>query len=141
MEPSRHGRLRHHVVERVETKPPTLWRALGAIFIATGVFVVVSALAMRLVEPETFTNMGDALWFSVVTVSTVGYGDLLPETGLGRFVAGVIMMFALAFVPAVTSIVVSVMMARRRAFGESSAAVVEEQPEAADPERQNDDRR
>jgi voltage-gated potassium channel len=140
MESSRHARL-HQVVEKREAKPPTLWRALGAIFIATGLFVVLAAVAMRLVEPETFTNMGDALWFSVVTVSTVGYGDLLPETDLGRFVAGVIMMFALAFVPAVTSIVVSVMMARRRALEESGGAVVEGQPEPADPERQDDDRR
>jgi voltage-gated potassium channel len=129
------------MVERTEAKPPTLWRALGAIFLVTALFVVLAALAMRLVEPETFTNMGDALWFSVVTVSTVGYGDILPETGLGRFVAGVIMLFALAFVPAVTSIVVSVMMARRRTFGESAATVVEEPPEAADPEGQSDDRR
>jgi voltage-gated potassium channel len=70
---------------------------------------------MRLVEPDIFTNMGDALWFSVVTVSTVGYGDYVPETGAGRFVASVIMIFGLAFVPAVTAIVIGTNMARRDA--------------------------
>jgi voltage-gated potassium channel len=78
-------------------------------------FVVLSAVAMRLVEPEVFTNMGDALWFAVVTVSTVGYGDLVPESGAGRFIAGVIMIFGLAFVPAVTAVVINTSMRRRDA--------------------------
>jgi voltage-gated potassium channel len=109
--PSRRERL----LERAESKRPSLWRALAAIIVATVVFVVLGAVAMRLVEPDLFTNMGDALWFSVVTVSTVGYGDYVPETGAGRFVASVIMIFGLAFVPAVTAIVIGTNMARRDA--------------------------
>jgi voltage-gated potassium channel len=106
---------RQRLLERAESKPPSLWRALGAIIVATLVFVVLGAVAMRLVEPDIFTNMGDALWFSVVTVSTVGYGDLVPESGAGRFVAGVIMIFGLAFVPAVTAIVINTSIVRRDA--------------------------
>jgi Ion channel len=109
--PSRRQRL----IERAEAKPPSLWRALGAIVVATLVFVLLGAVAMRLVEPDIFTNMGDALWFSVVTVSTVGYGDLVPESGVGRFVASVIMIFGLAFVPGVTAIVINTAMVRRDA--------------------------
>jgi voltage-gated potassium channel len=121
----------------VEAKPPSLWRALWVIILVTLVFVVVGAIAMRLVEPDVFTNIGDALWFSVVTVSTVGYGDIVPESTIGRFVASVIMIFGLAFVPAVTAVVVSTMMGRRTA--ERSALVGRDQPNAADPDRQNGD--
>jgi voltage-gated potassium channel len=124
MEPSppKRQRLREHV----EAKPPSLWRALWVIIVVTVLFVVVGAFAMRLAEPDVFTNMGDALWFSVVTVSTVGYGDIVPETGIGRFVASVIMIFGLAFVPAVTAIVVSTMMGRRQA--DRAALADAEQP-------------
>src|SRR5262245_59069409 len=109
--PSRRERLREHV----EAKPPSLWRALWVIIVVTVVFVVVGAVAMRIAEPDEFANMGDALWFSVETVSTVGYGDYVPVTGFGRFVAGLIMIFGLAFVPAVTAIVITTMMGRRDA--------------------------
>ncbi len=102
---------RDRIRERVEAKPPTLWRAIGVIVVATAVFVVVAAVAMRLVEPDRFPNMGEALWFSVETVSTVGYGDVVPTTGWGKFVAGMIMMVGLAFVPAVTAIVVATFVA------------------------------
>ena len=35
-------------------------------------------------------SVGDGLWWSVSTVSTVGYGDIAPKTGLGRLVAGLL---------------------------------------------------
>jgi voltage-gated potassium channel len=120
--PSRRERIREHV----ESKPASLWRALWVIVVVTVVFVVVSAIAMRIAEPDEFTNMGAALWFSVETVSTVGYGDYVPVTGFGRFVAGVIMIFGIALVPAVTAIVVTTMMSRRDA--ERSAPVAPAQP-------------
>ena len=121
----------------MEAKPPSLWRALWVIIVVTLLFVVVGAIAMRLAEPDVFTNMGDALWFSVVTVSTVGYGDIVPESAIGRFVASMIMIFGLAFVPAVTAVVVSTMMGRRGA--QRSAPVGPDQPNSADAERHNGD--
>ncbi len=121
----------------MESKPPSLWRALTFIVVATTVFVLLGAIAMRLVEPDEFSTMGDALWFSVVTVSTVGYGDFVPESGPGKFVASVIMIFGLAFVPAVTAIVINTTMTRRRMEAASSAPVRPNDPDAADPERQN----
>jgi voltage-gated potassium channel len=125
---------RPKIRERVEAKPPTLWRAIGVIVVATGVFVVLAAVAMRLADPDQFPNMGEALWFSVETVSTVGYGDVVPTTGPGKLVAGVIMMVGLAFVPAVTAIVVSTFVARREAQSPPSASVVREPPDPADSE-------
>jgi voltage-gated potassium channel len=56
--------------------------------------------------------MGEAAWWAIQTVSTVGYGDTVPETGGGRTVAAMLMLVGIAVVPAVTSIVVAVLVGR-----------------------------
>ncbi len=48
---------------------------------------VVCACAVRIVEPETFPTLIDALWWALVTMSTVGYGDISPATDTGKAVA------------------------------------------------------
>ena len=49
--------------------------------------VVVCACVERTVEPDTFPTFADALWWGLVTVSTVGYGDVVPSTNVGRLVS------------------------------------------------------
>jgi voltage-gated potassium channel len=48
-------------------------------------------------------HFGDALWWSVVTISTVGYGDKYPVTGEGKFVAAALMLTGVALFGAVTA--------------------------------------
>jgi voltage-gated potassium channel len=84
------------------------------IVVVTLTIVVLAALLERVIEPETFPTFGEALWWSVVTISTVGYGDVAPQSGAGRLVAGLVMVVSLAFVPVVTSIVVSALLTRHQ---------------------------
>lgn len=90
----------------------TIGRAVGAIAAAAVVITVIASVLMRIVEPETFHTMGESAWWAIQTVSTVGYGDTVPETGRGRTVAAVLMLVGIAVVPAVTSIVVAVLVGR-----------------------------
>ena len=69
---------------------------IGPVF--AGVFVSV-VLALYFIErglPDSkFTSLADAFWFCVVTMSTVGYGDIFPVSGLGRVITGLFILFTL----------------------------------------------
>ena len=64
----------------------------------------ISALSMKWIEPE-FETYGDALWWAVVTTTTVGYGDLYPETAAGKIVAAVLMMVGIGTIGVITGTV------------------------------------
>jgi voltage-gated potassium channel len=68
---------------------------LGRVAIGAGVIVSLCSLAAYQAEHPTnpgFATIGDAFWWGIVTLTTVGYGDIVPETGAGR-VAGIAIMF------------------------------------------------
>ena len=92
----------------------TLPRAFAAIVVVTTTFTLTAALVERLVEPETFTGFSKAWWWAAQTVTTVGYGDITPQTTAGRLVATAVMIFGLALVPTATSIVVAILLDRHR---------------------------
>ena len=54
-----------------------------------GATIITGALSILIVEPDNpaVNSFGDALWWSLVTVSTVGYGDIVPKTTAGRMIA------------------------------------------------------
>jgi voltage-gated potassium channel len=63
---------------------------LGVTFFATLILLVVSSSmvyeAENEVQPEAFANIPDAMWWGVVTLTTVGYGDIYPVTPIGKII-------------------------------------------------------
>jgi voltage-gated potassium channel len=53
-------------------------------------------LAERPIQPTAFNSMPAALWWAVTTLTTTGYGDLVPITPLGRLLGGVVMICGIA---------------------------------------------
>lgn len=56
---------------------------------------------------QTVNSVADALWWSVVTVTTVGYGDVSPVTGEGRLIAVVLMFVGIGGISAFTATIAS----------------------------------
>ncbi len=60
-------------------------------------------------QPEQFSHMGDALWWAVATLTTVGYGDIYPVTIGGKIMTAVVVMCGLGIVAAPAGIVAQAM--------------------------------
>ena len=52
---------------------------------------------MRVLDPKDFGNVWIGFWWAVQTVTTVGYGDIVPTTTSGRAVAAVVMLTGIGF--------------------------------------------
>jgi voltage-gated potassium channel len=74
-------------------------RALGAaLIVMLGLLVVCSTVVYHLehpVQPEAFASIPHAMWWGLATLTTVGYGDVVPVTPLGKLVGGFMMVFGL----------------------------------------------
>ena len=76
-----------------------LFAQLGRVVIVSGsVLVLCSLVAYRAEHPTNagFATVGDAFWWGIVTLTTVGYGDIVPHTTAGRFAGVVIMLTGIA---------------------------------------------
>ena len=103
-------------------------RGRVAVYIAgsTSLILFVAALAVleaeRDAKDETITSFGDALWWAMTTVTTVGYGDRYPVTAQGRFIAGGLMLAGIALLGIVTASLASWLIDKVREVEEHAQA-------------------
>jgi hypothetical protein len=97
-------------------------RALQIIVLVATCLALGAALLERLVDPA-FETFGEAAWWAVSTVSTVGYGDVVPVSGLGRWIAACLMLLGVGLIPMITSIVVSTLISNRTRAIQADAEV------------------
>lgn len=81
------------------------------IFFVLTIVVIVGTI-MYLIEGEAhgFTSIPRSIYWSIVTLTTVGYGDISPETSLGQLLASVVMILGYAIIAVPTGIVTAEMM-------------------------------
>jgi voltage-gated potassium channel len=106
-------------------KPLTPARAGWAIAVATAVVTVVCGIVIRLVDQQDFANVWLGLWWAVQTVTTVGYGDVVPQDTSGRVIAAVLMLSGIGFLTVVTAVITAAFLESvRRRLGDPGHAEV-----------------
>jgi voltage-gated potassium channel len=96
------------------TERLTFVRAIGTVVGIAIALVLIAGGLVRVVEGETFTSLGLSYWWAIETVTTVGYGDIVPITVSGRIVASLLMLTGIALIPTLTSVIVSTLLAKQR---------------------------
>ncbi len=92
-------------------------RGVTAVLLIAVVVLALGAHLVQVAEAEInpgYSSYKDALWWAVVTATTVGYGDVLPVTVLGRGIAAVFMVLGVAVFGAVTAVVAAFFVERER---------------------------
>ncbi len=74
-------------------------------------------------DRANYPSFGEALWFTLQTVTTVGYGDTTPTSAVGRFVASVVMLAGIGLITVVTAAVTSVFIEAARVRSAKHRAV------------------
>lgn len=115
-------------MSRFLAKPLSVRAASRVIVTATGSVVVLAGVLIHLFDQRDFPNVWLGMWWAVQTVTTVGYGDVVPKTILGRVVGALVMLEGIAFIAVVTAAITSAFVARatrERAYGQPHAELTD----------------
>lgn len=105
---------------------------LTVVLVVLLVVTVGSILIVLSEEPVAEANIksgADAVWWAIVTVATVGYGDRYPVTPLGRLIGAVMIVMGVSLFSVLTSYIATQFMTRRKSAGQSDTELVRMQVE------------
>ncbi len=106
-------------MERKGLRPRDAAYLIGTLW---AIAVVVFGIVERLVDPKTFHSVWLGMWWAVETVTTVGYGDIVPDQTIGKVIGCFLMLGGLSLISVVTAAITSGFVARaealRRAAGD-----------------------
>ena len=76
------------------------WQAVATITLTV---TVLAGMLVRVTDPQAIPSVWGGMWWAVETVTTVGYGDTVPDSTLGRLIATAVMLFGIAFITVTTA--------------------------------------
>lgn len=112
-------------LERITRDPLRgAWRAVATVTITV---TVASGALMRVTDPHAFPNIWKGMYWAVQTVTTVGYGDVVPTSAAGRALAALVMVVGIGFITVTTAAIASALVeaGRRRERREEDSPVDE----------------
>jgi voltage-gated potassium channel len=102
---------------RVEKKGLRPRVAASVIAVLWLIAIVVFGIVEHLIDPDTFDTIWLGMWWATQTVTTVGFGDVVPDQAAGQLVASVLMIGGLSLFAVVTAVITSAFVARAQAAG------------------------
>ncbi len=96
-------------IERTGLRPRDAAYLIGAFWT---IAVVVFGVVERAVDPKTFHSVWLGMWWAVETVTTVGYGDIVPNQTAGKIIAAFLMLGGLSLIAVVTAAITSGFVSR-----------------------------
>ena len=104
---SRHSKSLHLIGKVLQQ---TRYDLLATLFVTTVLLVLAATLVFVIekpAQPDQFSNLGQAFWWAIATLTTVGYGDIYPITAMGKMLSGVIALLGIGLVAIPTGIISS----------------------------------
>jgi voltage-gated potassium channel len=89
-------------------------RAAQMIVALTLAVTIIGGVLIWLVDHDEFPNLGTSLWWSLQTVTTVGYGDVVPHATSGRVIGAVLMLQGIGFITVVAAAVTASLIEQAR---------------------------
>ena len=108
-------------------------RGRVGLYVISTLIVVVYVGALGVLDAEqnvagaNIRTLGDALWWAIVTVTTVGYGDFVPITPQGRLIAAGLMLSGVALIGTITGALASFLGERTRAHDSNRVSASKKQ--------------
>jgi voltage-gated potassium channel Kch len=108
-------------------REPVSVRNAASVIVGVTLFIVVAGgVAIRILDHDEYSSIWLGMWWSLQTVTTVGYGDVTPESVPGRFVGALVMLQGIAFLAIVTAAITSTFVARAQAERDAHAHASED---------------
>jgi voltage-gated potassium channel len=98
---------------------------------ATAALAVVVGFVVRVIAPNDFHSVGEGIWWAIVTLGTVGYGDVVPTTPWGRVLGSIVIVFGVTFLAYLTATVTSLFVSSQQ---KEAALQEDERRETSDEE-------
>lgn len=107
------------LIAALESKPLTARRAALIIASFTLAVTLAGGVLAWLTDRHDFSSLGASMWWALQTVTTVGYGDVVPRSSGGRVIGAAIMLSGIGFLTVITGSVTAALVesARKRAGG------------------------
>jgi len=97
--------FRHRASRAIANR--TIFRYLASAML---VLSACAGVLVWLVDRKDFHTLGDGLWWALVTLATVGYGDIVPHSAWGRVIGSIVIVMGVTFLAILTATVTSYMV-------------------------------
>jgi voltage-gated potassium channel Kch len=101
-------------LDRAVARATTPRGAAIVIASASTLMTVGAGLLVTIVDHDTYPSIGSGLWWAAQTVTTVGYGDIIPMNLGGRLIAVLVMLLGIGFLTVITASITSTFVSRSR---------------------------